>query len=98
MPIFRNCGYRITSYNVCYTKLLRTILQDAWAEVEHELIYKTSIDKVENTLRRKMIAINATLSLADLTFQEIRDYQKKRYREVQERHRKLMEKVRNNFV
>ncbi len=72
---------------------LRTILQDAWAEVEHELIYKTSIDKVENTLRRKMIAINATLSLADLTFQEIRDYQKKRYREVQERHRKLMEKV-----
>jgi len=72
---------------------LRTILQDAWAEVEHELIYKTSIDKIENTLRRKMIAINATLSLADITFQEIRDFQKKRYKEIQERHKKLMEKV-----
>lgn len=72
---------------------LRTILQDAWAEVEHELIYKTSIDKVEDTIRRKMIAINATLSLADITFQEIREYQRKRYRDIQERHKKLMDKV-----
>ncbi len=72
---------------------LRTILQDAWAEVEHELIYKTSIDKIEDTIRRKMIAINATLSLADITFQEIREYQRKRYRDIQERHKKLMDKV-----
>ncbi len=72
---------------------LRTILQDAWAEVEHELIYKTSIDKIEKNLRRKMLAINATLSLADTTFQEIRDFQKRRYREIQARHTKLMEKV-----
>ncbi len=72
---------------------LRTILQDAWAEVEHELIYKTSIDKVEDTIRRKMIAINATLSLGDTIFQEIRDYQRKRYKDIQERHKKLMDKV-----
>ncbi len=72
---------------------LRTILQDAWAEVEHELIYKTTIDKVEDTIRRKMIALNATLSLADITFQEIREYQRKRYRDIQERHKKLMDKV-----
>lgn len=72
---------------------LRTILQDAWAEVEHELIYKTSIDKVEDTIRRKMIAVNATLSLGDTIFQEIRDYQRKRYRDIQERHKKLMDKV-----
>ncbi len=72
---------------------LRTILQDAWAEVEHELIYKTSIDKVEDTIRRKMIAVNATLSLGDTIFQEIREYQRKRYSDIQERHKKLMDKV-----
>jgi putative GTP pyrophosphokinase len=72
---------------------LRTILQDAWAEVEHELIYKTSIDKVEDTIRRKMIAVNATLSLGDTIFQEIREYQRKRYRDIQDRHKKLMDKV-----
>jgi len=72
---------------------LRTILQDAWAEVEHELIYKTSIDKIEDTIRRKMIAINATLSLGDTIFQEIREYQRKRYSDIQERQKKLMDKV-----
>lgn len=72
---------------------LRTILQDAWAEVEHELIYKTSIDKVEDTIRRKMIAVNATLSLGDTIFQEIREYQRKRYKDIQDRHKKLMDKV-----
>jgi ppGpp synthetase/RelA/SpoT-type nucleotidyltranferase len=72
---------------------IRTILQDAWAEVEHELIYKTSIDKIETSIKRKMTALNATLSLADITFQEIRDYQNKRYADIQERHKKLMDKV-----
>jgi len=72
---------------------LRTILQDAWAEVEHELVYKTSLDKVEDTIRRKLTALNATLSLADITFQEIRDYQRKRYSHIQERHQQLLDKV-----
>ncbi|PKL41100.1 MAG: hypothetical protein CVV44_00230 [Spirochaetae bacterium HGW-Spirochaetae-1] len=72
---------------------LRTILQDAWAEVEHELVYKTNIDKVETTIRRKLVALNATLSLADITFQEIRDYQRKRILELEERHTRLLDKV-----
>ena len=72
---------------------LRTILQDAWAEVEHELVYKTSLDNIEDSIRRKLLAINATLSLADITFQEIRDYQKKRYSDIQEKHRILMQAV-----
>ncbi len=72
---------------------IRTILQDAWAEVEHELVYKTTIDKVEDTIRKKLIALNATLSLADTIFQEIRDYQRKRYQELQSRHNQLLEKV-----
>ena len=64
---------------------IRTILQDAWAEVEHELIYKTEFSPFDMPLRRKLAAINASLSLADITFQEIRDYQKKLQKEVEER-------------
>ncbi|WP_024467926.1 RelA/SpoT domain-containing protein [Treponema pedis] len=56
---------------------LRTILQDAWAEVEHELIYKAEFSPFDLPLRRKLASINASLSLADVIFQEIRDYQNK---------------------
>lgn len=72
---------------------LRTTLQDAWAEVEHELIYKTSVEKVEDAIRRKLLALNATLSLADITFQEIREYHNKKYDELQIKHKRLLDKV-----
>lgn len=55
---------------------LRTILQDAWAEVEHELVYKSDITLPNQSIRRKLASLNATLTLSDLIFQEIRDYQK----------------------
>ena len=55
---------------------LRTILQDAWAEVEHELVYKSDISLPNQSVRRKLASLNATLTLSDLIFQEIRDYQK----------------------
>lgn len=55
---------------------LRTILQDAWAEVEHELVYKSDIALPNDSIRRKLASLNASLSLSDLIFQEIRDYQK----------------------
>lgn len=55
---------------------VRTILQDAWAEVEHELIYKSEFSPFDLPLKRKLASINASLSLADIIFQEIRDYQK----------------------
>lgn len=64
---------------------IRTILQDAWAEVEHELIYKSEFSPFDLPLRRKLAAINASLNLADIIFQEIRDYQKKLHSEVAER-------------
>ncbi len=64
---------------------IRTILQDAWAEVEHELIYKTEFNPFDIPLRRKLASINASLTLADITFQEIRDYQNKLQREMEER-------------
>ena len=55
---------------------LRTILQDAWAEVEHELVYKAELTPLDTSLRRKLAALNANLSLSDIIFQEIRDYQR----------------------
>lgn len=55
---------------------LRTILQEAWAEVEHELVYKSDIDIPNHSIRRKLASLNASLTLSDLIFQEIRDDQK----------------------
>jgi putative GTP pyrophosphokinase len=55
---------------------LRTILQDAWAEVEHELVYKAEFTPFDEPMKRKLAAVNASLSLADTIFQEIRSYQR----------------------
>ncbi|MDR1256453.1 MAG: RelA/SpoT domain-containing protein, partial [Spirochaetaceae bacterium] len=55
---------------------IRTILQDAWAEVEHELVYKAEFRPFDHPMKRKLAAINASLSLADTIFQEIRTYQR----------------------
>ena len=68
---------------VCEVQL-RTTLQDAWAEVEHELIYKSDISFPKESIKRKLAALSATLTLSDLIFQEIRDYQK----DIRERNRK----------
>ena len=62
---------------------IRTILQDAWAEVEHELIYKTEFNPLDSPLRRKLASLNAMLTLADITFQEIRDYQSRMQKELE---------------
>jgi putative GTP pyrophosphokinase len=55
---------------------IRTILQDAWAEVEHELVYKAEFRPFDHPMKRKLAALNATLSLADTIFQEIRAYER----------------------
>lgn len=55
---------------------IRTILQDAWAEVEHELIYKSRFAPFDEPLKRKLAALNANLTLSDIIFQEIREYQR----------------------
>jgi putative GTP pyrophosphokinase len=64
---------------------IRTILQDAWAEVEHELVYKAEFSPFGETVKRKLAALNANLSLSDITFQEIRDYQNSLQRELEKR-------------
>lgn len=71
---------------------VRTILQDAWAEVEHELIYKGDWSLPNESAKRKLAAIAAALTLADTVFQElrvevreIREQQNKRRAMVQEK-------------
>jgi putative GTP pyrophosphokinase len=54
---------------------LQTILQEAWSEVEHELVYKADISPYDETVKRKLAALNAMLALSDIIFQEIRDHQ-----------------------
>ena len=81
---------KVSDEIVCEIQI-RTILQDAWAEVEHELIYKTEFNPFDIPLRRKLASINASLTLADITFQEIRDYQKKLQGELEERRNSFYE-------
>ena len=64
---------------------LRTILQDAWAEVEHEIVYKSEFSPLDESVQRKLAALNANLSLSDITFQEIRNYQRALTSELSER-------------
>lgn len=75
---------------------VRTVLQDAWAEVEHELIYKSPLGPLDLPLKRKLAALNANLTLADIVFQEIRDYQQQLSRQAWVRRREFLDHVRNN--
>ncbi|MBB6479142.1 RelA/SpoT domain-containing protein [Spirochaeta isovalerica] len=78
-----------TKYSVdnsfCCEVQIRTILQDAWAEVEHELVYKAEFSPYDEPLKRKLAALNANLSLSDIIFQEIRDYQRQLHAELNKR-------------
>ena len=72
---------------------IRTILQDAWAEVEHELVYKAEFSPFDEPMKRKLAAVNASLSLADIIFQEIRSYQRKYSRELEKRRESFFHKI-----
>lgn len=72
---------------------LRTLSQEAWAEVEHELAYKAEFSPTDIPLKRKLASINASLSLADIIFQEIRDYQNKLNTELDKRRTDFYSKV-----
>ncbi len=54
---------------------VRTILQHAWAEIEHDIQYKASIT-TPNTIRRRFISLAGLLEIADREFQAIQDEDK----------------------
>jgi putative GTP pyrophosphokinase len=72
---------------------IRTILQDAWAEVEHELVYKAEFTPFDEPMKRKLAALNASLSLADTVFQEIRSYQRQLNSEMGKRRDSFYQKI-----
>ncbi len=82
-----NCGCEVAEIQI------RTILQDAWAEVEHELVYKAEFTPFDEPMKRKLAAVNASLSLADIIFQEIRDYQRQLNRELGKRRESFFKKI-----
>ena len=81
------CGSTVVEVQV------RTILQDAWAEVEHELVYKADFTPFDDPMKRKLAAVNASLSLADSIFQEIRAYQRRLNGELGKRRSSFYRKI-----
>ena len=88
--IINKCGS--TGFDVAEIQI-RTLLQDAWAEVEHELVYKSEFNPIDNPMKRKLAAVNASLSLADVIFQEIRSYQRQLNGELGKRRESFFQKV-----
>jgi putative GTP pyrophosphokinase len=87
LKIRGDCGCGVAEIQV------RTILQDAWAEVEHELVYKAEFTPFDEPMKRKLAAVNASLSLADTIFQEIRGYQRQLNGELGKRRDSFYQKV-----
>jgi len=72
---------------------VRTLLQDAWAEVEHQLIYKSEFSPLDEPLKRRLAALNANLTLSDIMFQEIRDYQENLHDQLRQRRHAFWNKI-----
>lgn len=81
---------------VCEVQI-RTILQDAWAEVEHELVYKAEFTPFDDPMKRKLAALNANLTLSDMLFQEIRDYQHQLTNELAKRRVAFFRKIEDSI-
>lgn len=54
---------------------VRTILQHAWAEIEHDIQYKSS-RTIPTEIRRRFMALSGMLEIADREFQAIQDADK----------------------
>ncbi len=51
---------------------VRTVMQHAWAEIEHDIQYK-SPDTIPSTIRRRFMSLAGLLEIADREFQAIQD-------------------------
>ncbi len=88
--------FHLTEQLLCEVQL-QTILQNAWSEVEHDLIYKADFSPFDEPLRRKLSALNAMLTLSDTIFQEILDYQNNLHEQLQKRRQTFSEQVQSAF-
>lgn len=66
LPEYQRFAGAITEVQV------RTILQHAWAEIEHDIQYKSSA-AIPRDIRRRFMALAGMLELADREFQAIQD-------------------------
>ncbi|MCE1206671.1 MAG: tetratricopeptide repeat protein [Spirochaetia bacterium] len=87
MPLCKNLDRNVIEVQ------LRTILQEAWAEVEHELVYKAEFTPFDEPMKRKLAALNANLTLSDIIFQEILEYQKRLNAELAKRRQAFYQKI-----
>jgi putative GTP pyrophosphokinase len=55
---------------------IRTILQHAWAEIEHDIQYKAA-DAIPTEIRRRFMSLAGLLEIADREFQAIQDADRK---------------------
>jgi ppGpp synthetase/RelA/SpoT-type nucleotidyltranferase len=63
---------------------VRTILQHAWAEMEHDIQYK-STEKIPTLIKRRFIALAGLLDIADREFQMLDDqYEQKKQQQENE--------------
>lgn len=51
---------------------IRTILQHAWEEIEHDIQYK-AVETIPSTIRRRFMSLAGMLEIADREFQAIQD-------------------------
>jgi ppGpp synthetase/RelA/SpoT-type nucleotidyltranferase len=51
---------------------IRTILQHAWAEIEHDIQYK-AVETIPSSIRRRFMSLAGMLEIADREFQAIQD-------------------------
>lgn len=51
---------------------VRTILQHAWAEMEHDIQYK-SLEQIPKTIKKRFISLAGLIEIADREFQAIQD-------------------------
>jgi ppGpp synthetase/RelA/SpoT-type nucleotidyltranferase len=66
LPEYRNCRGLVAEVQ------LRTILQHAWAEMEHDIQYK-SLEQSPASIQRRFIALAGMMEIADREFQAIQD-------------------------
>jgi putative GTP pyrophosphokinase len=60
------------SQNLIAEVQVRTILQHAWAEIEHDLQYK-SVETIPSGVRRRFMSLAGLLEIADREFQAVQD-------------------------